>query len=161
MQSKAGYSGGFTLIELVVTLALLGIMAMMATPLAEVVVQRRHEQELREALREIRGAIDKYRQASDQGLIQRKVGDSGYPPDLDVLANGVPNQTSAKKELIFFLRRIPRDPFNPDAHLSAAATWGLRSSTSPPDSPSPGGDVFDVISSAKGIGLNGVPYSEW
>lgn len=152
---------GFTLIELVVTLALLGLMATMVLPLAEVAVQRQHEQELREALREIRTAIDRYRLASDQGLIQRKVGESGYPPDLQTLVNGVPNQTSPTKETLYFLRRIPRDPFNSDSRLSAAATWNLRSSASSADSPSQGSDVFDVISSAKGAGLNGVPYSEW
>ena len=152
---------GFTLIELVVTLALLGLMAAMVLPLAEVAVQRQHEQQLREALREIRTAIDRYRLASDQGLIQRKVGESGYPPDLQTLVTGVPNQTSPTKEPLFFLRRIPRDPFNTDGRLSAAATWGLRSSASSADAPSQGSDIFDVISSAKGNGLNGVPYSEW
>lgn len=152
---------GFTLMELVVTLALLGVLAMMVQPLAETMVQRQQEQALREALREIRGAIDRYRQASEQGLIKRKVGDTGYPPDLETLVVGVPNQTSPGGERLIFLRRVPRDPFNPDSHVSATASWALRSSTSPPDAPSPGSDVFDVVSTAKGAGLNGVPYSEW
>jgi general secretion pathway protein G len=154
-------SAGFTLIELVVTLALLGVMALMVLPLAEVTVQRQQEQELRSALREIREAIDRYKLAGDQGLIQRKVGDSGYPPDLDTLVRGVPNQTSPTGERLYFLRRIPRDPFHPDPRLSATASWGLRSSTSPAEAPSAGADVFDVVSTAKGVGLNGVPYSEW
>lgn len=152
---------GFTLIELVVTLALLGLIALMAQPLAELGIQRQRERELREALRDIRGAIDKYRQASDQGLIERKVGESGYPPDLESLVKGVPNQTSPSHDKLYFLRRVPRDPFNTNPQLAAAATWNLRSSTSSPDSPSPGSDVFDVISAAQGVGLNGVPYREW
>lgn len=154
-------SRGFTLMELVVTLALLGIMALMVQPLAEIAIQRQQEQALREALREIRTAIDRYHQAAEQGLIQRKVGDKGYPPDLETLVLGVPNRTSATGERLIFLRRVPRDPFNSDSRLSAAATWNLRSSDSPADAPSPGSDVFDVTSSAKGAGLNGVPYSEW
>lgn len=152
---------GFTLMELVVTLALLGLMAMMAAPLAEMGVQRQREQELRAALREIRGAIDRYRVAAEQGLIERRVGDSGYPPDLETLVAGVPNQKSASREPMFFLRRIPRDPFFENAQTPASATWALRSSASPADRPEPGADVFDVITSARGNGLNGVPYSEW
>lgn len=158
--AKLSRARGFTLIELVVTLALLGIMAMMAQPLAELTIRRQKEQQLRDALREIRGAIDRYKTASDQGLIMRKVGDSGYPPDLDTLVRGMPNQRSATGDRIFFLRRIPPDPFDTD-HRQADGGWGLRSSTSPPDAPSAGNDVFDVVTSAKGVGLNGIPYSEW
>lgn len=161
MRAYRHASSGFSLMELVVTLALLGVLALMVQPLAEATVQRQQEQALREALREIRTAIDRYRQASEQGLIKRKVGDSGYPPDLETLVVGVVNQTSAGGERLIFLRRVPRDPFNPDGRLSPTASWGLRSSTSPPDAPSPGSDVFDVVSNAKGVGLNGVPYSEW
>ena len=161
MRAPRHASSGFSLMALVVTLALLGVLALMGQPLAEATVQRQQEQALREALREIRTAIDRYRQASEQGLIKRKVGDSGYPPDLETLVVGVVNQTSPSGERLIFLRRVPRDPFNPDSRLSPNASWGLRSSTSPPDAPSPGADVFDVVSSAKGVGLNGVPYSEW
>jgi len=147
--------------ELVVTLALLGMMAAMAAPLAEMGVQRQREQALREALREIRSGIDRYRLAADQGLVERRVGDSGYPPDLETLVAGVPNQKSASREPLFFLRRIPRDPFFEDENAPASATWVLRSSASPADRPAPGNDVFDVISAARGSGLNGVPYGEW
>lgn len=152
---------GFTLMELVVTLALLGVMAAMAAPLAEITLQRQRESELRSALREIRTAIDRYRQAVDQGLILRRIGDSGYPPDLESLVKGVPNQTVANREMLYFLRRIPRDPFNPDSTLPAAATWQLRSSISPPDAPEAGPDVFDVVTTAQGLGLNGVAYRAW
>lgn len=89
------------------------------------------------------------------------MGDSGYPPDLETLVAGVPNQKSASREPLFFLRRIPRDPFFEDENAPASATWVLRSSASPADRPAPGNDVFDVISAARGSGLNGVPYGEW
>lgn len=153
-------AGGFTLMELVITLALLGLLAMLAAPLAELSVQRSREQALRTALRDIRAAIDRYKTAADQGFIQRKIGDTGYPPNLMVLVEGVPNQKSAKGERLFFLRRLPRDPFAPDS-VPPEQSWGLRSYSSPPDAPSEGTDVFDVYSHGKGKGMNGVPYAEW
>lgn len=152
---------GFTLIELVVSLALVGLMAMMALPLAELADRRQREAALREALRDIRTAIDHYRLAVDQGLIQRSVGSTGYPPSLAVLAQGVPNQLSATRERLVFLRRVPRDPFNTELSMPPEASWLLRSYASPADAPAPGDDVFDVLSHASGVGLNGVPYSEW
>lgn len=154
-------SSGFTLVELVVTLALLGLVAAMAAPMAEVTVQRQREQDLRLALREIRTAIDQYKNAVDQGLVEKKVGDTGYPPDLETLVVGVMNQKSNGQERLRFLRRVPRDPFNTDLSIAAAASWRLRSSSSSPDSPGPGSDVFDVVSQARGVGLNGIPYSDW
>jgi general secretion pathway protein G len=147
--------------ELVVTLALLGLMALMAAPMSEVAVQRAQEQQLREGLREIRTALDRYRFAADQGLIERQVGDSGYPPNLEVLVNGVPNKKSPGGELMVFLRRVPRNPFAPSELQPASATWGLRSYTSPADAPAPGADVFDVYTRAPGTGLNGIPYRDW
>ena len=158
--SPARRQRGFTLMELVITLALLGVLAMLAAPLAELSVQRSRELALRTALRDIRGAIDRYKTAADQGYIQRKLGDSGYPPSLSVLVEGVPNQKSAKGERLFFLRRLPRDPFTPEG-TPAEASWGLRAYSSPPEAPMPGADVFDVYSHAKGKGFNGVPYEEW
>jgi len=152
---------GFTLMELVVTLALLGLMAMLAAPLSELSVQRQREHELRTALREIRNALDSFKLAADQGLIERKVGDSGYPPDLDTLVHGVTNQKSPAKERMVFLRRLPRDPFAPTDGSPDAGTWGLRSYASPPDAPTSGADVFDVYSQATGTGLNGVAYRQW
>lgn len=151
---------GLTLMELVVTLALLGLMGMLAEPLAELSLQRAREQQLRESLREIRVAIDRYKQAADQGQVERKVGDSGYPPDLQTLVDGVPNVRSPRRERLYFLRKLPRDPFAP-AEADAAASWGLRSYASGPDAPSAGADVFDVFSRARGSGLNGVPYGDW
>lgn len=147
--------------ELVVTLALLGLMAMLAAPLSELTVQRQREHELRTALREIRSALDRFKLAADSGLIERKVGDSGYPPDLDTLVRGVTNQKSPAKERMVFLRRVPRDPFAPTDSTADASTWGLRSYASPPDAPMSGVDVFDVYSQATGTGLNGVAYRDW
>ncbi len=152
---------GFTLIELVVTLALLGILAMLAAPMTEAAVQRSREQALREGLREIRSAIDQYRLAVEQGRIVRRLGESGYPPSLETLVTGVPNAQDPKGGSIYFLRRLPRDPFFRDANVPAAATWGLRSYASPPDDPRSGDDVFDVFSHAEGVGLDGIPYRDW
>jgi general secretion pathway protein G len=155
-----GGARGFTLIELVVSLALMGLLALLATPMAEMAVQREREQSLREALREIRGALDRYKTAADQGQIERRVGDSGYPPDLQALVRGVPDQKSPGRVPLYFLRRIPRDPFAP-ADVPAESSWGLRSYASAPQEPAPGADVFDVYSRSPGVGLNGQPYRAW
>ncbi len=152
---------GFTLIELVITVAIVALLASVALPVSELAVQRTKEQELRRTLRQIREAIDLHKQASDEGRIRKSVGDSGYPKKLEDLAEGVDDQKSAKKEKIYFLRRIPRDPLNADPTLSAAATWGKRSYASPPDDPREGDDVFDVFSLAPGKGINGQPYRDW
>ncbi|MGE4050026.1 MAG: type II secretion system protein [Piscinibacter sp.] len=152
---------GFTLIELVVTLALLGVLAMLAAPMTEAAVQRSREQALRESLREIRDALDRYRRSVDAGLIARTAGTSGFPATLEVLVTGVPNAQDPKGGRLYFLRRLPRDPFFPDAATPAQATWGLRSYASPPDDPHDGDDVFDVYSLSAGIGMNGIPYRDW
>jgi general secretion pathway protein G len=152
---------GFTLIELVITVAIVALLASVALPVSELTVQRTKEQELRRTLRQIREAIDTYKQASDEGRIQKSVGDSGYPKKLEDLAEGVEDQKNPKKDKIYFLRRIPRDPLNADPTLSAAGTWGKRSYASPPDDPKEGDDVFDVFSIAQGKGINGQPYRDW
>lgn len=154
---------GFTLIELVVTVAIIGILAAGALPLVQLAAQRSKEAELRLALRQIRGAIDAYKAATEgpNGKVAKAADASGYPPSLDVLVQGVPDKTDPKGRLIFFLRRLPRDPFGTDPSLPPAKTWGQRSYASPPDSPAPGDDVFDVYSLSPGVGLNGVPYREW
>jgi general secretion pathway protein G len=154
-------AGGFTLIELVITVAIVAILASVAMPLNELVVQRSREQDLRRALREVREAIDAHKQAFDEGRIQKRVGESGFPKKLEELVAGVDDQKSPKKDRIYFLRRIPRDPLATDPNLAPAATWGKRSYASPPDEPKEGEDVFDVYSLAGGIGINGRPYREW
>ncbi|NWG87727.1 MAG: type II secretion system protein [Hydrogenophilaceae bacterium] len=163
----ASRAKGFTLIELVITVAIVGVLAWLAVPLMEMSAQRQKEAELRTALRQIREAIDAY-----HGIVveQRKTNKiridvpadaSDYPPNLETLANGVTDRQSPEGRKIYFLRRLPRDPMNPDGELPAADTWGKRSYASPPDAPSEGEDVFDVYSRSEAVGLNGVPYKEW
>lgn len=152
---------GFTLIELLVTVAIVSLLATMALPVAELAARRTHEQELREALREIRAALDAYKRAVDEGRISRATDGSGYPPSLQVLVEGVVDERSAQRRRVQFLRRVPRDPFARDNSVPAEQTWGLRSYDSPHDAPSEGRDVYDVYSLAAGQGLNGRPYREW
>jgi len=152
---------GFTLIELVITVAIVGVLASVALPLNELIVQRAKESDLRRSLREIREGIDAYKQASDDGRIEKRAGDSGYPKRLEDLIQGVEDQKDPKKARIYFLRRLPRDPFVTDAALEAAETWGKRSYESPPDDPREGDDVFDVFTRSTLVGINGRPLREW
>jgi len=152
---------GFTLIELVVTLAILAVLATAVVPLAELAVKRTKEQELRVALRQIRSALDEYKRAVDDGRVAKKADESGYPASLGVLVQGVVNAKDPEGGKIYFLRRIPRDPFYVDSAAPAARTWGKRSYESPYDAPQEGKDVFDVYSLAEGTGLNGIPYRQW
>ena len=151
---------GFTFIELMTTLAILGVLVLVAAPLSQVVAQRRKEHELRLALIEIRQGIDDYKRAAEQGRILLKIGDSGYPPSLDVLVQGVPDARSPTRQTIFFLRRVPADPFAAD-QSQPAASWGLRSFASSADNPQPGADVYDVYTRSTATGLNGVPHRQW
>ncbi len=152
---------GFTFIELMVTLAIMGVLAGVAVPMIELTVQRNKERELRLALAQIREALDAYRRTADQGRIPLKPGESGYPKSLDDLVEGVADAKSPQRRMIYFLRRLPRDPLHPDANAPARDTWGKRSYQSPPDNPKEGDDVFDVYSLSMGKGLNGIPYKDW
>jgi general secretion pathway protein G len=153
---------GFTIIELVITVGIIGLLATAAVPSAQLLYQRERESELRASLRTIRAAIDAYKQAADTGRIKKQADKTGYPPDLQSLVDGVDDASSAKEGVkIYFLRRLPRDPFWPDATAPAADTWGQRSYASPPDDPQPGEDVYDVHSRSSRTGLNGVPYRDW
>ena len=152
---------GFTLIELVITVAIVAVLASVALPLNELIVQRAKESDLRRSLRELREAIDAYKQASDEGRIVKRAGDSGYPKRLEDLAQGVEDQKDPKKARIYFLRRLPRDPFATDPMLSAADSWGKRSYDSPPVDPREGDDVFDVFTRSTVTGINGRPLKEW
>ncbi len=151
---------GFTLIELVVSLAILALLATMVVPMGEVIVQRNKEQDLRKALRQIRDAIDAYKQFYDDGHVLKKLEASGYPPSLAELEAGVQDVKSPDEKKVYFLRRVPRDPFAPE-DIPAIDTWELRSYDSSATSPHKGDDVFDVYSQAQGNGLNGVPYRDW
>lgn len=152
---------GFSLIELLVTLAILGVLAVLVMPVAQIERQRGKEQELRHALREIRHGIDDYKHASDDGRIPRTAGTPGYPRDLGILVQGVTDQRDPKHAKIFFLRRIPRDPMQPDATLTDEQSWSKRSYASEASDPQEGSDIYDVYSVSSKIGLNGVPYSNW
>lgn len=154
-------SRGFTLIELLVVVAVIALLASVAQPLSELSVQRSREQELRRALREIRDALDAYKRATDEGRIVRGSDDSGYPPSLLSLVQGVNDARSPSGAKIYFLRRVPADPFAPVQTVPPDEQWGLRSYASPPDRPQAGRDVFDVYSLSARTGLNGVPLRDW
>jgi general secretion pathway protein G len=155
------WNGGFSLIELLVTLAILGVLLLLVMPVAQIELQRSKEQDLRRALWDIRHGIDNYKQASDDGRIPKSAGTSGYPKDLDILVQGLPDQRDPKHTKIFFLRRIPRDPMQPDTNLSDEQSWGIRSYSSEAADPRDGSDIYDVYSSSSKVGVNGIPYSQW
>lgn len=154
-------SRGFTLIEMMVSLALLATLAVAALPLLATSARREQEMQLQRALREIRQGIDAYRQAVAEGRIEKRVDDSGYPPSLAALVDGVADRKDPNGARIYFMRRIPRDPMCDCPAREAIDTWRLRSYDSPPDAPRAGRDVFDVTSSSDAEGLNGIPYSAW
>jgi general secretion pathway protein G len=152
---------GFTLIEMLVTVTIVALMSTIAFPMLELAERRSNERELREALRQIRSALDAYKQAVDEGRVVEESKGSGYPPNLDVLVTGVVDAKSPSKDKkIYFLRRIPRDPLN-STQDAREPMWGLRSYASPATDPQPGADIFDVFSRSSAIGLNGIPYKEW
>lgn len=152
---------GFSLVELLVVIAIMSVLATIGFPLAELSHRRTQEEELRRALREIRSALDSYKRMVDAGLIARPAGGSGYPPTLNGLVDGEVNAQTPQASRLYFLRRLPRDPFAAESVTDAADTWGLRSYDSPPGEPKAGRDVYDVYSKAAGTGLDGRPYRQW
>jgi general secretion pathway protein G len=156
---SARSASGFTFIELLVVTSILLILASAIMPLARVTIRRQREAELRRDLREMRTAIDKYKDAVDTGLIGStdvRAGSEGYPPDLDTLVEGVTKANDASGTKLKFLRRVPIDP------VTHSAEWGLRSYQDKPDASSWGGqNVYDVYSKASGTGLDGTKYRDW
>jgi general secretion pathway protein G len=145
---------GFTLVELLIVVAIVALLASVAAPLAELGWQRGKEQDLRHALRELRSAIDAYKRAADDGQIEKPADASGYPPTLAALVDGAPVKNKPQEDRIYFLRRVPKDPITGE-------DWGLRSYASPADAPQAGKDVYDVYSRSEEVGLNRIPYREW
>jgi general secretion pathway protein G len=146
---------GLTLIELIVTFTIIAVIAGLAVPLAQNSVRRRQEEDLRRALRQMRVAIDRYKEASDLGLIQVTLGTEGYPENLEVLVDGV-DQIGAVDRQLRFLRRIPLDP------MTDSVDWGLRSYQDDPESNSWGGEnVFDVYTRSEAAALDGSLYRDW
>lgn len=157
---------GFTLIEMVVVLTIVAILALAAQPLHELALRRTQETVLRHALRELRTAIDEHRKAVLARQIAPGPGPEGsvYPATLEALVAGVPlidEQGQQRPQgRLYVLRRLPRDPFA-DPALPSAESWGQRTSTSPPDAPQRGADVFDVFSRSEGTALDGTQYRDW
>ena len=154
-QATSQSPSGFTLMEMITTMAIMAILAGAALPIARVHAERLREYELRRDLREIRQAIDRYKDFSDRGMIPVEANTFGYPPDLDTLVKGVTlkGPSTAKYK---FLRKIPVDP------MTGSATWGLRSMQDDPDSKSWGGEnVFDIYTLAQGVALDGTQFSDW
>lgn len=148
-------AAGMTLLELIIACSILMILASAALPVARVSLKRKKEADLRYALREMRTAIDRYKDAADKNLLQVTVGTEGYPPDMDTLVKGV-QLAGAPDRHVRFLRKIPVDP------MTGTPDWGMRSVQDDADSSSWGGqDVFDVYTRSTGIALDGTKYSDW
>jgi general secretion pathway protein G len=151
--------GGFTFIELLIVTTIVLILASAVLPLTQVTAQRQREVELRRHLREMRTAIDRFKDAADRGIIaatELEPNSEGYPPDLDTLVEGVPVANDASGRTLRFLRRVPIDP------MTNSAEWGMRSYQDRPDSTSWGGqNVFDVYTTSRGTALDGTNYSDW
>jgi general secretion pathway protein G len=150
---------GYSFIELLVVVSILFVLASAALPLAQVASQRQREMELRRTLREMRTAIDKFKDAVDIGQIpttELTPGSEGYPPDLETLVEGVTPANDASGRKLKFLRRVPIDP------MTNSTEWGMRAYQDRPDSTSWGGrNVFDVYTKSQGTALDGTKYKDW
>ena len=153
------FDRGYTFVELIVVTTIVLILASAIQPLAKVTVQRTREAELRRVLREMRTAIDKFKDAADAGLIpttELKANSEGYPPDLETLVDGVSVANDATGRKLKFLRRIPVDP------MTGESEWGMRAYQDKPDTTTWGGqNVYDVFTKSQGTGLDGTKYRDW
>jgi general secretion pathway protein G len=157
--SRVTRADGYSFVELLVVTTIILILASAVQPLARVTIQRQKESELRRALRDMRDAIDKFKDAADQGMIpstELKAGSEGYPPDLETLVEGVSVANDASGRKLKLLRRVPVDP------MTGQADWGLRAYQDKPDATTWGGqNVFDVRSLSGGTALDGSKYKDW
>lgn len=154
-------SQGFSYIELVISVAILALLATAAVPYLEHTVKRKKESELRADLREIRTAIDAYKKAYNDGHLEQVVGESGYPKRLEDLVSGIPDAKDPQKKPLRFMRKLPADPMFTGDYQSPAETWGKRSFESSAEDPREGADVYDVYSLSEEKGLNGTFYRQW
>jgi general secretion pathway protein G len=154
---RTSWEAGMTLLELIIACTILMILSSAALPIARFTVVRERERELRRDLRDMRNAIDRYKDYADRGMIRTELGSENYPPDLDTLVKGVAmGGAGAGGKNVRFLRRIPVDP------MSGTTDWGLRSIQDDPDSQSWGGkNVFDVYTKSQGTALDGTKYTDW
>ncbi len=154
-RARISTDAGMTLLELIIACAILMILSSAALPIAKYSIVRQKEAELHRDLREMRDAVDRYKDAADRNQIRVEIGSEGYPPDLETLVKGVQLGASSDRK-IRFLRRIPVDP------TTGRAEWGLRAVQDDPDSTSWGGkNVFDVYSKSTSAALDGTKYSDW
>ena len=158
-RNRRHIQAGMTLLELIIACGILMVLSSAALPLARVTVKRQREAELRRDLREMRDAIDRYKDAADLGQIsplELKVGAEGYPTELRILVDGIPVANDATGRKLKFLRRIPVDP------MTHATEWGMRSYQDDPKATKWGGqNVFDVFTTSTGTALDGSKYKDW
>jgi general secretion pathway protein G len=157
IRSRRAQQSGMTLLELIIACTILLILSSAALPIARFTIVRERERELRRDLRDMRNAIDRYKDYADRGMLRTEVGSEGYPPDLDTLVKGVAlGGSGASGKNVRFLRRVPVDP------MTGQADWGMRSIQDDPDSQSWGGkNVFDVYSKSQATALDGTKYTDW
>lgn len=161
VKKNLGTEKGLTLIELVIVVAIIGILASAVAPLANLSKKRAKEFELKRSLRILRSGIDKYKKAYDNKNIDNEIGRSGYPESFLELIEGVRDIKDPNGRMIYFLRRLPRDPMSTNEFIPPEETWEIRAYDNEPDDFSGGEDIYDIRSSSDNIALNGTAYKEW